>query len=404
MMEEGEIHDTRTAAEAYDPSYEWPGESSTSGIASSTASASADLSSRDSPYNSSTKTPCLRLIAITSSILPPKRKLVLLPDGYEQLQFGRDVGPEDTPRIRLKEMEVSKLHATVYWDADRFEWGIVDMGSMHGTFIDPSPSSSSGASSMVNGDDSTDAGHRGPQPRARIRIRLSSSRVASVPRRLRHLDLLTIGSTTFSIHIHDDQLPCQECSPSGGDEIPLFSQKKGTASAPLKRSRDAESDAYPRASLNPKKSLTALKRQLLTRHDDQLTGDSNAALYLDRSARRRALNPGSHLDSPGVLVPSTTPVSSTPPIAIAQSPPVPGPLPHTNIGHRLLMKQGWQPGTSLGSPADYSTTGEGRVGLVEPLEVSSSSHRAGLGSRVTGTASGLNWKDREKQKRWDRVR
>ncbi|KIL54363.1 hypothetical protein M378DRAFT_814928 [Amanita muscaria Koide BX008] len=54
-----------------------------------------------------------------------------------ELQLGRDVPLTgmNTPKVRLKEMKVSKLHATVFWDAQRLEWSFVDMGSTHGTFL-----------------------------------------------------------------------------------------------------------------------------------------------------------------------------------------------------------------------------------------------------------------------------
>jgi len=136
--------------------------------------------------------------------------------------------------------------------------------------------------------------------------RLSPVRVASVPRRLYHLDSVTIGSTTFVVHIHEDRRPCVECTSGSGSvhQVPLFSvSKQGrdtTTNATLKRTRDATAiDNMTQASRDPKKALTMLKRSLLTRHDSAESAEGSS-IYVDRSARRRTMHPGSHLDTPGV--------------------------------------------------------------------------------------------------------
>jgi hypothetical protein len=85
----------------------------------------------------------------------------------------------------------------------------------------------------------------------------------------------------------------------------------------------------------------------------------------------------------------------------------PTPLPTSNIGHRLLMKQGWTPGNALG----VSDPLDDRVGLVEPLEVKSSKNRAGLGIKSSAavsepdlSGSRMTWKEREKMKRYASLR
>jgi pSer/pThr/pTyr-binding forkhead associated (FHA) protein len=404
-MEDGELQDTTTiAGDTYDPSLEWPGESP-----NSTPEHTYDL---EKDVLSKSKRPscaALRLLVTQSSVLPRKQKLVV-PDDYTELQFGRDIAPPgtETPRIRLKEMEVSKVHATIFWDEDRESWGIVDMGSKHGTFV---------KSFVINTGVSLDL-RRGEDMRG---ARLSPPRVASMPRRLYHLDSVTIGSTTFVVHIHEDRQPCVSCSSGTANEVPLFSVSKQNREL-LKRSRDAAGiDQMTQASRDPKKALTMLKRSLLTRHDVEAHfAESPDRTYMDRSARRRALHPGSHLDTPGV--PTELPAVSYQPYQISISrastlsaPPepvntpqpassqLPVPLPDTNIGHRLLMKQGWQPGTSLGLPDEASG------GLVEPIHVSANAHRAGLGmpaQRAGGSGpisapSYGHWKENGKQRRWD---
>src|SRR3984957_12559075 len=339
----------------------------------------------------------IRFLVMQTSILPRKFKVGIL-DGYRMIQFGRDnalVGT-DIPRVRLKEMEVSKVHATVYWDEGMNEWAVVDMGSKHGTFL-KSPGLSSTRMS-----ESAKEGY----------LRLSLPRTASFPRKLRHFDLLTIGSTTFQVHIHEDKFPCTACSPTGnGEEIPLF--PPGHVLHGTKRSRDdVETNIGATRPTDRKKALNMLKRTLLVQHDERSRPttpqpvDAEGIIYVDRSARRRALHPDSHS-----LFPSTsdaqksdtrskphsllsTPFIESSSTEISQPP---APLPATNIGHRLLTKQGWKPGTSLGLPATPADT-EGRIKLVEPLNVSSTEHRAGIGVIRSRDATR---NQNAKRKRWN---
>lgn len=304
----------------------------------------------------------LRLTVLQSSILHKDLSLAVL-DAYGETQFGRDVAlpGSDTPRIRLKEMQVSKLHATAFWDKARREWAVVDMGSKHGTFLQPTQ-------------------HPDAEP-----IRLSPPRMASIPRPLHHLDRLIIGSTTFLCHIHEDRTPCAECTLTDQGVIPLFAVSRESHRAAEKRPPDTAPTEEGR---DAKKALTSLRRTLLSRLSPPRHDASPApASYLDRSARRRAMHPSSQFDSPGVQTPrSSSPGRSR---ELSRTPSVveeAGPLPEHNIGRRLLVKQGWQPGTSLGL--------DDGDGLVEPIEIHATPHRAGIGMP-------LSLQER-KEKRWTR--
>ncbi|KAJ7284916.1 hypothetical protein C8J57DRAFT_1289837 [Mycena rebaudengoi] len=360
-MEPGEIRDVSlvsTTPPNYDPSHEWPGD---------TVDAPTDPNYGNSCEVGSSRRPLFRLLVLRTSVLPTKQTLAIT-DGYTQLQFGRDVSSsQDVPRIRLKEMEVSKLHATVYWD-NTTQWSIVDMGSKHGTFIQPASSAAP--------------------------LRLSPPRVASVPRRLHHLDAFAIGSTTFLVHIHEGS-PCAECLSTAQNEIPLFlsSRRKAAVNVPA-----SDTSGYlPARTRDPKKALTTLKQHLLNSTGGPV---KDATSYTDRSARRRSLYPPSRLDAPGVAmalrvessslpqVPPTTSESWNPPIQVTTSQPS-APLPATNVGHRLLMAQGWTPGSSLGSSWDEE-------------DVIATPQRAGIGmpNVSTYTSSGGNWKAEARQRRW----
>ncbi|KAI0316560.1 hypothetical protein OF83DRAFT_1126172 [Amylostereum chailletii] len=375
---------------AYDPAFEWPGLSS--------GSPSPPPSAPPLPINR----PTLRLLVNQSTVLSRRHRLAIL-DGISEVQLARDAAPacSDTPRIRLKELAVSKLHATIFWDETRHEWAVVDMGSKHGTFV---------ASGEIEGQaDLTGQASAG--------VRLSAPRVASVPRGLRHLDRLSIGGTTFLVHVHAEQLPCVECSASAsdaGDEIPLFVKSNGEK---RKRSEEGKEGHYSapgmRGGRDAKRALTSLKREMLNRSDSALGVAADAgAMYVDRSARRRALHRTSALDTPGLTSIMHPPqaVVRQPPPPLRAAPPPPmrrpspprsapsAPLAASNIGHRLLMKQGWQPGSALGLEEE---DGGESTRLVEPLQPVSLARRAGLGMvegkvKDADGSTALNWSE----KRW----
>ncbi|KAH9856466.1 hypothetical protein C2E23DRAFT_721870 [Lenzites betulinus] len=345
---------------------------------------------------------CLRLLVRHSSVLRRPKALALL-DGYSEIQIGRDLQAPgaDVPKIRLKDLEVSKLHATIYWDTERSQWSIVDMGSKHGTFVQHAASAVS-ASGPAPAFAPASTAASAPDTRG---ARLSQPRVASVPKALHHLDHLSVGGTTFVVHIHDDGLPCTDCSPQAGEEIPLFpANAPGPSTAGSKRKLDAITVTHltegpPR---NPKKALAMLKRSLLS-SGAPIAGRapvSAAPHYVDRSARRRTLYPDhspatgnehSQRSSPSIATPATSsPSTSVPASSI--------PISANNIGHRLLMKQGWQPGTALGDSSIDSG------GLLAPLEPPSTSGRAGLGAPVPPAVQNGDWRDVGKQRRWAEAR
>ncbi|KAI0303728.1 hypothetical protein B0F90DRAFT_1577180, partial [Multifurca ochricompacta] len=218
----------------YHPSYEFPEDNNSS------SHPGVHTHAESTPSNNF---PICRLVIQKSTFVSQMQRLAVV-DGYSEVQFGRDAAPSgaSTPRIRLKDMEVSKLHATLFWDAERREWAIVDMGSKHGTFVGSARDT---------------------------KRRLSAPRVASMPKRMKHLDVLSLGGTTFVIHIHEDRLPCVDCSASGqGDDemIPLFSRQKdnGTATQ-VGRRRKRDADPNEEAPRDAKKALASLKHSLLSR-------------------------------------------------------------------------------------------------------------------------------------------
>ncbi|KAI0833213.1 hypothetical protein BC628DRAFT_1526897 [Trametes gibbosa] len=389
----------------YSPSLEWPED-----VGSQPFEPPYGMETPLHPRTPVASTSCLRLLVHHSFVLRTPRKLALL-DGYSEIQIGRDLqaSGSDLPKIRLKELEVSKLHATIYWDKKCSQWSIVDMGSKHGTFIRPASSSlSAGGSSQTFA--SPVAVAPGPEARG---VRLSQPRVASVPKSLHHLDHLSIGATTFTVHIHENRLPCTACSPQSDEEIPLF--PSSTAVRPTtvgKRKLDNISVMDPSdaaQSRNPKKALAILKRSLLSPGAPAVGRalGSLAPHYVDRSARRRALYP----DHSPATTPSNDRSRQSTPFVSTPAPPPPTtplsnpsvPLAASNIGHRLLVKQGWQPGSALG----HQSTENG--GLLAPLEPPSIVGRAGLGAPARPPSSAPvvqneDWRHAGKQRRWAETR
>ena len=353
----------------YDPTLEWPGDGE-----NLEQDGPRFASSASQPGHTSST---FRLIVRATSILPGTQRLAVI-EGYREVQIGRDVAPPGsvTPRIRLKEMEVSKLHATIYWDDSRAEWGLVDMGSKHGTFHNRYHS---GVSSETKGS------------------RLSPPRVASMPRHLQHLDTFSTGGTTFVVHIHDGGLPCLECSRGDDNEIPLFVTKTSAIPAHGKRKRDEES-GYPASdkAKDPKKALSLLRKSLLSQRPATIPDNSPQTTWVDRSARRRAMHPPSP-PVPRDQAPLPESTRSTPqdtPTTSNSS--TPEPVSSSNVGYRMLAKQGWTPGTSLG------VASEDTQHVTEPITVPSTSNRAGLGSAgaVSSSSEGTDWREEGKQKLW----
>lgn len=85
--------------------------------------------------------PILRLVVLSSAFIPSPQAIASV-DPASPLSIGRDRC--HTPRLRLKEIEVSKAHAVVFWMNEGLEnygaaegegWAIADSGSTHGTFV-----------------------------------------------------------------------------------------------------------------------------------------------------------------------------------------------------------------------------------------------------------------------------
>lgn len=302
------------------------------------------------------------------------------------IQIGRDRCERGAPaRLRVREMEVSKTHALVYWghggdeDGEDEGWFIVDLGSTLGTYV----------------------AHRG-QPDA---TRLSEAKCASKPYPLSHLSRVTVGTTTVVVHVHADW-PCGECQLSGNVQISL---DDGTAagkptttepeSEPVQAGRLGLDAGRTRGDRQFKRKLEmAALRDTLLGEDTGRPSARGPNAYMDRSAQRRKLHPASpprqRDNGYGARAADRHNTSTS-----ASSSPAP-PAGPSSVSRALLAKQGWTPGQGLGRD------GGGRAEAIVPVV---RSERAGLGARgqvadVPANSEGEgDWRSRGRQRRWDEV-
>lgn len=335
----------------------------------------------------------LRLVVRRSQVLDVG-SVAVLDARKDGTQLGRDRGAE--ARLRIKEMEVSKTHAVVFYqpvsssrsprrasrspspygsrtatpEAKREEpgesgWFVSDLGSTLGTYV----------------------AHPGEEDATR----LSEAKCASRPYALRHGDRLTVGRTTFSVHIHGDW-PCAACQLSGNAQIDL-EEGRLRAKAPFEDA-SFELDTFAmsgngtrkgRQALKRRREMDALRGNLLGEEDAAPKVRAAAAGYVDRSAQRRRLHPPSpprHRDREREEAP------------VVAGPAAPaGP---SEAARKLLAKQGWSEGQGLGRTP----------GRAEPIVPVVRSERAGLGTRgqvADQPGAGGDWRQRGRQRRWDEV-
>ncbi|PWN42374.1 hypothetical protein IE81DRAFT_366657 [Ceraceosorus guamensis] len=353
----------------------------------------------------------MRLVALSSKVLPEGRRVAVIDAREESVSIGRD--KTFTSRIRLPAMEVSKHHANVFYLVSSMSgagaWFITDVGSVHGTYHLACKSIPEGAADeLASG-----------LPTSRF-TRLSEARKASSPMRLDNEDWLRIGDTTFEVHLHGS-LACQRCSlhSDGTNEIQLRPSDKKVKSSIT----DAEGAGAGRAELiaeslqrqvgnksttsttervpmDRKVETEALRRQRMKdmrkqylgsqddedgRSEESASGQAAGPVYLDRAAARRAMHPGESKQkrawgrrrsaSPGrpaqaqsaesaamrhqAAGPSRGAGTGT----VERSTADPAPLNDSNRGFQMLAKmRGGEEGHTLGDEILARAT-EGRAGL-----------------------------------------
>ena len=235
------------------------------------------------------------ILVIAKSDLFQRGSLLVV--DHRGTQFGRDNAPNRLPMV---ELAVSRFHCVIYF---RTKFFIADCASTHGTF--------------VNG------------------RRLSEAKKASIPRELRHNDIIQIGSTFMQVHHHSS---CQHCDLKSN----LILKISGRIEKPVRLS---------------KRTLEQMRIDEIRRikADYGLEEESDEELNHERKLkiRKQALEITNKLAKRNVALNVIS-----------------APIDPSNKGRQLLEKMGWKQGSGLGV----------KPGIVEPIVPSKNLGKKGLGS------------------------
>ena len=240
--------------------------------------------------------PSLPLILVTAKSDLFQRGSLLVVD-HRGAQFGRDCAPN---RLPMAELAVSRFHCVIYF---RTKFFIVDCASTHGTF--------------VNG------------------RRLSEAKKASIPRELRHNDIIQIGSTFMQVHYHSS---CQQCELKSSLILKIPSRIEKPIRISKRTLEQMRIDELRRI-----KAVYGLQEE----SDEELNHERKLRI------RNQSLEITSKLAKRNV----TLNVNSAP-------------IDPSNKGRQLLEKMGWKQGSGLGV----------KPGIVEPIIPSKNLGKKGLGS------------------------
>ncbi|GAA5985946.1 hypothetical protein JCM10908_006344 [Rhodotorula pacifica] len=399
---------------------------------------------RPDPYANA---PLLRLVVADprpdTAVLPAAQQVASIDPG-EPVSLGRDKSFER--RIRLKELAVSKSHATIFWTVLEPEeeeenssggggyWAIVDNASTHGTFV------------RAEGEKKW--------------VRLSEAKVASVPHRLYHLDSIRVGTTIFTAHIHPS-FACSICSVSSDSSnlIPLVTEPSSSSSSKDKGdSTGFQTKTKEQKEQERREQMAGLKAQFLKPKTTNGAGASSGGgsvarakaaqgaapeakevvgvpaqnshmqatltakpAFIDRAAARRQRDvhaslpvpisrklPSTANPSPFFTVPGATASSSA-----AAAKPV-DPFGADSRGAQLLAKLAGGGTADLGTLIEARTTSGGdgrRAGLgskelvvgVENVAAAKAAERNG-GTDAKGGSQQRDWRDAGRERSWKRFR
>ncbi|KAJ1928875.1 hypothetical protein IWQ60_001671 [Tieghemiomyces parasiticus] len=225
---------------------------------------------------------------------------------------------------------------------------ITDCGSQHGT--------------LVNG------------------TRLSAPKQSSRPHALAHGDVLTVGTTTFTVH-HHPEIPwgcCAECQINQDNQLPLLESSSTDPSTAM-----TPADSWEALSQRGQRTLSPTRREIAAnwsrelkrlKHQYSHTASSSAVLssgpipstlYVDRAAARRDTQPTSRA---GLGPPASHPRADVPPKK-----------PQPSNAQKMMLKMGWSVGKGLGKDLR---------GRTEPVAVKIKRTTAGLGAQESVAPTG----------------
>ncbi|XP_046329638.1 angiogenic factor with G patch and FHA domains 1-like isoform X2 [Haliotis rufescens] len=273
--------------------------------------------------------PCIRVMVTESDCLPEATLFIVTCDGAS---IGREKDMNNL--IRIPDINVSKVHAGITYDYNLQSYVITDSGSQNGTFLND----------------------------ARISQVKAEGTVVS------HGDILQVGNTTLSLHIHPGSDTCDECEPG---------QVLGRLQAEEKANREVKIVSRADRLKEHRQQLKQIKRRYGLEncaYIDNTTAIHNPA-YEDKAASRRRT-----VGSDNPHAPDEAPASVMQPISTE------------NKGRKLLAKMGWKEGQGLGKD---------NTGIAEPINVMLRTNQAaGLGSGAAVQKSLDDVQTAGKSRRW----
>ncbi|XP_071098894.1 angiogenic factor with G patch and FHA domains 1-like isoform X1 [Haliotis cracherodii] len=273
--------------------------------------------------------PCIRVMVTESDCLPEATLFIVTCDGAS---IGREKDMNNL--IRIPDINVSKVHAGITYDYNLQSYVITDSGSQNGTFLND----------------------------ARISQVKAEGTVVS------HGDILQVGNTTLSLHIHPGSDTCDECEPG---QVLARLQAEEKAKREVKIVSRADRLKEHRQQLKQIKRRYGLEN---CAYIDNTTAINNPA-YEDKAASRRRT-----VGSDNPHAPDEAPASVMQPISTE------------NKGRKLLAKMGWKEGQGLGKD---------NTGIAEPINVMLRTNQAaGLGSGAAVQKSLDDVQTAGKSRRW----
>lgn len=286
--------------------------------------------------------PLLRLAVLDSTLLTVGHVVEVDSSG---LTVGRDRS-WDRHRLRLAELAVSKFHCQIYYDGGSYH--ITDQGSKNGTFINDE--------------------------------RLCDPKTSSIPRVIRDLDRIQIGSSLFQAHQHKHGWQCDYCitGPENIVDISQGSREKNTRSTSTFYSNQSDINTTTTIDFKSKEQREKEWMDELRRRKRMYAPKTNPTKNVnDAAERRRQLYSSTTLPS-YLRKTSITSEQQQWNEEERRAATIERTTVHTpvkGIGDSMLRKMGWKQGQTLGRT--------GTEGITVPITPKTQTHRAGLGKNST---------------------
>ncbi|CDH59864.1 hypothetical protein RO3G_10105 [Lichtheimia corymbifera JMRC:FSU:9682] len=288
--------------------------------------------------------PLLRLVVLESTLLTVGHVVEVDSSG---LTVGRDRS-WDRHRLRLAELAVSKFHCQIYYDGGSYH--ITDQGSKNGTFVNDE--------------------------------RLCDPKTSSIPRVIRDLDRIQIGSSLFQAHQHKHGWQCDYCMTGPENTVDI---SQGSREKNINSNQSDNNTTTTTTAIDFKSKEQREKEWMdeLRRRKRMYAPKANPAKNVNDAAERRRKLYAS------TTVPSYLRKTSASPQPSEQhqwgddeerraAATIERATVHTpvkGIGDSMLRKMGWKQGQTLGRT--------GTEGITVPITPKTQTHRAGLGKNST---------------------